>query len=57
MEHLEQLALLLPWEEHRPVIVFLDSDMAILWLKIVSVQVVPSQAVHMETRRIHKVIG
>jgi len=49
MKHLEQLALLLPWEEHRPVIVFLDSNMTKLWLKVVSVQVVPSQAIHMET--------
>jgi hypothetical protein len=57
MKHLEQLALLLPWEEHRPVFVFLDSNLAKLWLKIVSVQVVLSQAIHVETRRIHKIIG
>jgi hypothetical protein len=57
MKHLEQLALLLPWEEHRHLIVFLDSNMAKLWLKIVSLQVVPSQAIHVETRRIHKIIG
>jgi hypothetical protein len=57
VKHLEQLALLLPWEENRPLIVFLDSNMAKLWLKIVSVQVVLSQAIHMETRIIHKIIG
>jgi len=44
-------------EKHRPVIVFIDSNVAKLWLKIVSVQVVPSQAIHVETRRIHTIVG
>ena len=60
MKHSEQLSLVLQWEEHRPVIGligFLDSNMAKLWLKIVSVQVAPTQAIHMETRRIRMVIG
>jgi hypothetical protein len=57
MKHSEQLAMVLPWEEHRPVIGFLYSNMAKLWLRIVSGQVVPTQAIHMEIRIIHKIIG
>jgi hypothetical protein len=57
MKHSELLAVVRPWEEHRPVIGFLDSNMAKLWLKIVHEQVVHTQAIHMEIRIIHRIIG
>jgi len=56
-ETLRTACILLLWEEHRPMIVFLDSNVVKFWLKFVSVQVVLSQAIHIETRRIDTIVG